>query len=151
MPRRPPITAIDSSPAALEVARGNAADLGVADRIELVQSDLFAALPAAVRFEFVASNPPYVSDSEYAALERDVKNFEPRQALVAGPGGTSVIERLIPQAADRLESGGSLLLEISPMLENAVRQLIAADGRFELDPTIKDLAGHARVIAARRR
>ena len=145
------VTAIDSSPAALEVARGNAADLGVADRIELVQSDLFAALPAAVRFEFVASNPPYVSDSEYAALERDVKNFEPRQALVAGPGGTSVIERLIPQAADRLESGGSLLLEISPMLENAVRQLIAADGRFELDPTIKDLAGHARVIAARRR
>ena len=144
------VTAIDTSPAALEVARGNAADLGVAERIEFVHSDLFAALGAEQRFDFIASNPPYVSDGEYENLDRDVKNFEPRLALIAGPQGTSVIERLIPQAADRLESGGSLLLEISPMLEDKVRRLIAADSRFALDATIKDLAGHARVIAARR-
>ncbi len=145
------VTAIDSSPAALEVARGNAADLQVAERIEFVLGDLLAGLPAAARFDLIASNPPYVSDSEYAALDRDVKNFEPRLALVAGPQGTDVIERLVPQAAERLEAGGSLLLEISPMLEDSVRKLIAADGRFDLEPTIKDLAGHARVIAARRR
>ncbi len=144
------ITAIDSSPAALEVARGNAADLGVAERLDFVQSDLFAAVPAELRFDFVASNPPYVSDSEYESLDRDVKQFEPRLALIAGPQGTSVIERLVPQAADRLEAGGSLLLEISPMLEDTVRRLIAADGRFAVEATIKDLAGHARVIAARR-
>jgi release factor glutamine methyltransferase len=144
------ITAIDISPPALEVARGNAADLGVAERIDFVEGDLLAALVPNLRFNFIASNPPYVSDSEYENLDRDVKNFEPRLALIAGPQGTSVIERLIPQAADRLETGGSLLLEISPMLEDTVRRLIAADGRFALDATIKDLAGHARVIAARR-
>jgi release factor glutamine methyltransferase len=144
------ITAIDISPAALDVARGNAAELGFAERIEFVQGDLLAGLPAEQRFDFIASNPPYVSESEYEGLDRDVKNFEPRLALIAGPQGTSVIERLIPQAADRLESGGSLLLEISPMLEDSVRRLIAADGRFALEATIKDLAGHARVIPAKR-
>jgi release factor glutamine methyltransferase len=144
------ITAVDCSLAALDVARGNAADLGVAERIEFVQGDLLGTLAPELRFNFIVSNPPYVSDSEYEALDRDVKNFEPRLALIAGPLGTSVIERLIPQAAERLESGGSLLLEISPMLEDKVRRLIAADGRFALEATIKDLAGQARVIAARR-
>ncbi len=144
------ITAIDISPAALEVARGNARDLGVAERIEFIEGDLLTSLPADRRFHFIASNPPYVSDSEYQALDRDVKNFEPQMALVAGPQGTSVIERLVPQAACHLQVGGSLLLEISPMLEDTVRGLIVADGRFALAPTVKDLAGHARVIAARR-
>jgi release factor glutamine methyltransferase len=144
------VTAIDISPAALAVARSNAAELGVAEQIEFVESDLFAAVPADRRFAFVVSNPPYVTESEYQALDRDVKNFEPRLALVAGPSGTSVIERLILQAAERITAGGSLLMEISPMLENEVRRLVASDGRFTLDATIKDLAGHARVVAARR-
>lgn len=144
------LTAIDISPAALGVAKGNAAELGVADRIEFVASDLLAALPADRKFDFIVSNPPYISDAELEQLPRDVKDFEPRLALAAGPRGMGVIERLVPQAAERLNPGGYLLLEISPMLNQQVRELIQADGRFELAPPIKDLAGLARVVQARR-
>jgi release factor glutamine methyltransferase len=145
------VTAIDKSTAALAVARANAAQHGVADRIEFLESDLLAALPADAKFEFVASNPPYVTEAEFAELARDVRDFEPRQALVSGPRGTEIIERLIAQAAEHLNSGGHLLTEISPMIEADVRRLVEADTRFELAPTIKDLAGHARVVQARRR
>jgi len=143
------VTAIDLSPDALAVARENAADAGVTDRITFVESDLFASVPPGERYAFIASNPPYVSDSELAALARDVQKYEPRLALAAGPTGTAVIERLIPQAAERLNPGGWLLLEISPMLEQRVANLVEADGRFERPATIKDLAQLPRVICAR--
>jgi release factor glutamine methyltransferase len=143
------ITAIDISPAALTVARENAASLKMAERIEFVEGDLLAGLPTDQRFDLVVSNPPYVTQAEYDALEPDVKKFEPLGALVAGPRGTEVIERLIPQALERLAPGGILLIEISPMLEQPVRALFEADGSWHLEPTMKDLAGHARVIVAR--
>jgi release factor glutamine methyltransferase len=142
------ITAVDLSPAALEVARRNAAKHGVADRIEFIESDLFAKLAADRRFHFIVSNPPYVSESEFSALAPDVRDHEPRLALVAGPTGTSVIERLIPAAAERLHPGGRLMIELSPMIEPAVRQLIEKDGRFLPPTTIKDLAQHARIVSA---
>jgi release factor glutamine methyltransferase len=142
------VTAIDLSPQALAVARASAEDLKVGERIEWIESDLFAAVPAERRFDFVVSNPPYVSESEYETLARDVKDFEPRGALVAGPKGTEVIERLIFQAHGRLAASGALLIEISPMIEQSVRELLAAGGRWLVEPTIKDLAGHARLIVA---
>jgi len=145
------VTAIDVSTAALAVAKDNAARLAVADRVRFIESDLFSALPAESTFDFIASNPPYVSTDEIANLPREVRAYEPELALVAGPTGTSVIERLIPQAAERLRSGGSLLLEISPMLQQRVEALIAADARWEPGPTAKDLAALARVVQARRR
>lgn len=145
------VTAVDISPAALAVARKNAADLGVAEKIEFVESDLFAAVPANVTFHLVVSNPPYISEAEMDNLARDVRDYEPRLALAAGPTGMAVIERLVQQAADRLASGGMLMMEISPMIETRVREFTAADGRFELVPTVKDLAGQARVIVARRK
>jgi len=83
-----------------------------------------------------------------ANLAADVRDYEPHGALEAGPHGTEVIARLIPQAAERLTAGGKLLMEISPQLERPVRALVEADGRLELGPTIKDLAGQARVIQA---
>jgi release factor glutamine methyltransferase len=145
------VTAIDRSASALAVARANAIDHGVEQRIEFVESDLFAALPTDKRFEFVISNPPYVSSGELATLAAEVRNFEPRAALEAGPRGTEVIERLLPQAADRLAPGGWLLVEISPMIEAEVRRLFASDPKWETHPTVKDLAGHPRVVQARRR
>jgi release factor glutamine methyltransferase len=145
------VTAIDNSPAALELAKANAADHGVAERIELVRSDLFAAVPAGRTFDFVVSNPPYVSAAEMERLPPEVKNFEPRESLLAGPQGTEVIARLLPQAAERLEPGGHLLLEISPMIHDAVRALVAGQPRLELGPTVKDLARLPRVVTARRR
>jgi release factor glutamine methyltransferase len=144
------VTAIDISTAALAIARENAAAHHVAERIEFALGDLLAPIPAEPRFLVVASNPPYVSESEYAALAPSVKDHEPRQALVAGPTGAEVIERLIPQAAERLLPGGWLILEISPMIAIRLVDLIAADGRFEPATTVKDLAGLARVIKVRK-
>ncbi len=142
------LTAIDRSDEALAVARENAAAHGVQDRIEFVRSDLFSALPADRRFHLVVSNPPYVSQSEFAALPPDVRKYEPRDALVAGPRGTEVIEALLPQVAARLLPGGHLLLEISPMIHDAVRSLVSADARLQLGPTLNDLARLPRVVQA---
>jgi release factor glutamine methyltransferase len=145
------ITAIDVSSKALAIAKDNAERLGVAARIEFVQSDLFEAVSPERRFAVIASNPPYVSTDEWADLPREVKAYEPEVALAAGPAGTTVIERLVPQAVERLVGGGSLLLEISPMLQQRVEALLAAEDQLELGPTIKDLAALARVVQARRK
>jgi release factor glutamine methyltransferase len=144
------VVAIDISPAALEVAKHNAAAHHVADRVEFLQGDLLAWLPAHPRFAVIASNPPYISESELPSLDRSVRDHEPRQALIAGPTGTEVIERLIPQSAERLLPGGWLIIEVSPMIADRVVQLFAADGRFEPSTITKDLAGLARVVKARR-
>jgi release factor glutamine methyltransferase len=144
------ITAVDISPAALKIAAENAEKHGVADRIELIESDLFAAVPAEKKFDFIVSNPPYISTAEMEKLSKDVKNFEPHLALHAGPKGTEIIESLIPQAAERLNPGGYLLIEISPMIDGPMRKLFDAHKGFELFPTIKDLARQPRVIQARK-
>jgi release factor glutamine methyltransferase len=145
------VTAIDISPAALRLARANAADHGVQGQIEFVESDLFTAVAPGRRFDFVVSNPPYVATAELAGLALEVRQFEPHQALVAGPQGTEVIEALIPQAAERLNPGGHLLMEVSPMIHDAVRSLLAADNRFQPGPTVKDLARLPRVVQAAKR
>ena len=75
--------------------------------------------------------------------------FRPRQALEAGPAGTEVIERLIPQAVERLEPGGWLLLEVSPMIEPQVVRMIVSRTELKSLPTRKDSAGLARVVMAK--
>lgn len=145
------VVAIDSSPAALKVAAENVRRHGVAERVELLEGDLLAVLPAEPTLDAVVSNPPYISTAEMQQLPRDVRQFEPRAALEAGPQGTEVIARLVPAAAPRLKPGGALLLEISPMIDNLVGQILAADGRYDVLPTRKDLAGLARVARAVRK
>ena len=145
------VTAIDKSAAALAVARENAAAHGVAERIEFLEGDLLTMLPSEPVFDVVTSNPPYVTEGEYAALPREVKEHEPRLALVGGASGTEVIERLIPQAAERLIPGGLLAMEISPMIAPRVVELIAADGRYEPATIGKDLAQQARIVSAIRK
>lgn len=144
------LLALDLSPKALEIATANATDHAVGNRIEFMKSDLFAAVPAERTFDFIVANPPYVAEREFAGLSRDVRDYEPRGALVAGPLGTETIARLIEQAAGRLKPGGWLLTEISPQIEAPVRELLARDERYELAPTVKDLAGLARVIQAQK-
>jgi release factor glutamine methyltransferase len=143
------ITAVDSSAAALAVARQNATAHNVADRIEFVESDLLAAVQSEQKFNIIASNPPYVSQPEFATLPPSVRNFEPPAALLAGPRGTEVIERLVPQAAQHLQPGGWLLIEVSPMIEPDVREIIIRHNGYELAPTLKDSAGHPRIVQAK--
>ena len=142
------ITATDLSAAALEVARANAAAHGVAGRIEFCESDLLASAPAGRRFAFIVSNPPYVKTTEWETLPAEIKNFEPREALLAGERGTEVIESLVGEAAQRLNAGGHLLLEIGPGVHNAARVILEANDQWEVGPTIKDLARHPRVLQA---
>ncbi len=145
------VTAIDISPVVLEVAKRNAAKHGVAERIDFVKSDLFAALPSEVKFDLVLSNPPYVATSELAGLALDVRDHEPHLALDGGKSGIEVIERLIPQAVERLNAGGWLLMEVGAENAERVEQLVKGNPAFELAETIKDIANLPRVVQAKRR
>jgi len=142
------ITATDLSPEALQVARGNAARHGVAERIEFVEADL---LPESGAWDIVVSNPPYVREDEFDQLPPDVRLYEPRAALVAGPQGVEVIDRLAAAAADRLVAGGWLVVEMGPAVAAAAEQAVVRHPQLELQPTLKDLAGLPRILQARRR
>ena len=142
--------ATDISPVALEVARGNAARHGVAERIAFVGCDLIADPAAAGPFDLIVSNPPYVREDEFAALPADVRLHEPRTALVAGPTGVEIVERLVAQAASALVSGGWLLVEIGPNVAAAAEAIVAAAPGLVPGPTLRDLAGLPRVVQAQR-
>ena len=85
-----------------------------------------------------------------ATLATDVRRFEPALALDGGERGTSVIERLLPQAAERLRPGGWLLVEIGPAIAAAVEKLIDGTPGLQLQTTLKDIANLPRVVQARR-
>lgn len=141
------VLAIDNSPAALAVAARNIQQHQLEEQIELVEGDLLAGIDR--QLDIIVSNPPYVSEAEYEQLDRDVREFEPRQALLAGPSGMEVYQQLVPQAAERLSPGGWLLLETSPMLAEQLQLLLAEQGEFEDLQVTRDLANLPRVVAGR--
>jgi release factor glutamine methyltransferase len=147
---RATFVATDTSAAALEVARGNAARHGVAERIEFRECDLLSGPGCEGPWDLIVSNPPYVREDEYAGLPRDVRDFEPRGALVAGPRGVEVIERLVSTAAERLAPGGWLLIEAGPAVAADVEAILAAAPGLTRGQTLKDLAGLPRLFQARR-
>ena len=117
--------AIDKSPAALEIAKLNAAKQSVADRAVFVVSDCFDSLDRnKYQFDLVVSNPPYVSAAALAGLQREVRDHEPAVALSPGPDGLSVIRRLLTEAPAYLKPNGHLLMEIGFDQGDAVRGLI---------------------------
>lgn len=144
------ITAVDLSAEALDVARQNAQAHHVADRIRFLCGDLFAPLGADESFDFIASNPPYVPDSEMDTLPDDVRLHEPHLALRAGQRGLDVIERLIAGASDHLAPGGLLLIEVSPEQSPEVVARLEAEGNLDAVRVSKDTAGQPRVVLARR-
>ncbi len=143
------VTAIDCSSAALAVARRNAEKHGIAaEQITWIEGDLLADCDPECSFEMIVSNPPYVSEAEYEQLDKTVRDYEPKQALVAGPTGMEIISRLIAQAQQRLNSGGYFIFEFSPMLADHLQQQLG-DG-WEAPQVTNDLAGHARVVTIRK-
>ena len=139
------IHATDNSPEALEVARANAARLDLDSRIEFHLADLLGTVPPA-SFDFVVSNPPYVGEAEEDSVQLEVRKFEPRDAVFAGPTGVEVIERLIPRARAALRPGGWLVFEISGTIADRVRGLLSGWDEVEIR---NDLQGIARVAIAR--
>jgi release factor glutamine methyltransferase len=140
------IHAIDISPAALEVAQANAARLELTSRVAFHRADLLEGFPPA-SFDFVVSNPPYVGESEEDSVQMEVRKFEPRNAVFAGPTGLEVIDRLIPQALTVLRPSGRLVFEISGTIANRVRHLLSDWNEVEIR---NDLQGIARVATARK-
>jgi release factor glutamine methyltransferase len=136
------LTAVDLSPAALEVARRNAQRHGVLERVAFLQSNLLAEVDGA-DFDVVVSNPPYIAEGE--ALEPQVSNYEPHPALYAGPTGLEVYERLIPEARKVLKPGGWLLLEIGFGQQPAVEALLRG---WRSVSVVHDLQGIPRVVQA---
>jgi release factor glutamine methyltransferase len=140
------IEATDNSAAALEVALANAARHQLQARIQFHQADLLQGLEPAT-FDFVVSNPPYVGESEEDQVQLEVRKFEPRRAVFAGPTGLEVIARLIPQARATLKPGGWLVMEISGTIAEGVRTAFTGWTKVQITA---DLQGIPRVAAARR-
>lgn len=116
--------ALDVSPAALRVAARNAARHGVAERLALLHSDCFAALDPGARFHAVLSNPPYIDERDVPALQREVREHEPRQALTPGGDGLAVIRRLLAESPRFLHPGGHLAFEMGHDQHGRVRGLV---------------------------
>lgn len=145
------LTALDASAPALAQAARNAAHHDLEARITFVNAS-FQDLPIPPDgFDCIVANPPYVSEAEFADLSREVADFEPKAALVPGPTGLEAFPAVIAAARCALKPGGSLLMEIGWKQAEAVRAMLEApDMPFEAVAVRKDLAGHDRVVSARR-
>ena len=143
------VTACDLSSEALAVAKRNVDLHQMGDRINLVQSDLLDGIPE-LQFDIILSNPPYVGEDEVDTLDESVRQYEPAIALFSGGQGTDMIQRLLDDAQLRLKPGGMLIFETSPIImENCLERLKSAVG-LERVKTVKDLAGHPRLVVARK-
>jgi release factor glutamine methyltransferase len=142
------VTATEISENALDLAKRNAKRLGFEDRVRFLQGDLLAPV-ADEQFDIVVSNPPYVPEGDRAALDVEVRDYEPARALFAGEDGLAVYRRLIPAAYGALAPGGFVLLEIGYGQELPVAALLAASRFTEIEFT-PDLQGIPRVASARR-
>jgi release factor glutamine methyltransferase len=145
------VTAIDISPDALNVARRNASRHNVTGRITFLQGDLFGPLKGGETFDLVVSNPPYIAHPEFASLAPDVRDHEPRVALDGGYDGLAFYRRIAVDVGRFLKPGSRLLMEIGYTQDMAVRELLAAQNDLETLPSLKDMGGHARVVAAKRK
>lgn len=142
------VIATDVSSDAADVARLNAERLGVG--IEVMVGDLFEALPADIRggVDLIVSNPPYVTEGEWESLPVDVQ-AEPRLALVAGPAGTEVLDRIAATAPTWLTPGGLLAVEMGETQGAAVTRAFEAAGLVDVDVRI-DLTGRDRFVLGRK-
>jgi release factor glutamine methyltransferase len=137
------LIATDTSAVALEVARANAERLGLAGRVELVETML---PPSPGELDLIVANLPYVGEGEWGSLEPEVTEWEPREALLAGPDGLDVLRAAIPAAASLAPV---LALEVGAGQAPAVSELLMAAG-FATVETRPDLAGIPRVVWGQR-
>jgi release factor glutamine methyltransferase len=143
------VVAIDAQADALAAARENHVFAAPDAPLEFLHGDLLAPVRGEA-FDVVVSNPPYVGEEERASLDPEVRDWEPATALFAGVGGLDVIRRLVPQAAEALNPGGLLAMEIGAAQGGAVRQIIEGTNAFGAPRVRPDLAGRDRVVLAER-
>jgi release factor glutamine methyltransferase len=142
--------ALDLSAPALAVARQNARRHGVAERLVFIQCDLLAALKPRPAFALLVANLPYVSRREWEQLPKDIKDYEPPQALLGGEDGLELIRELTRQAHQYLRPSGCLTLEVGAGQAEKVLKLLQQTGAYESLETLADYQGIPRVVRARR-
>jgi release factor glutamine methyltransferase len=137
---------VDLSDEALDVARENAHLHGLDDRVAFVRSDWLASLSG--RFDLIVSNPPYVSQAEFASLSPEVRHWEPTMALTPGGDGLDAYRIIVAGIARHLSPGGRLIFEIGPSQADAVLGMLSNAGFSGLEVR-KDLDGRDRMLLAR--
>ncbi|HSA62284.1 MAG TPA: peptide chain release factor N(5)-glutamine methyltransferase [Nitrospiraceae bacterium] len=147
------IVALDRSPEALAVAKLNAERHAVGDKIEWVEGDLLLPLRArgmAGEVDVLVSNPPYIAEADWPGLQPEVRDYEPRLALVGGPRGTELPERLLRDAREFLAPGKLLVMEIGQDQAATLRRTAEQIGGYAALQVVEDAAGIDRVVIAQR-
>jgi len=142
---------LDRAGRALAVARDNARRHAVLDRVHFLQADLLTGLKPTAAFTLLVANLPYVPRAEWEGLPREIKAFEPPEALLGGEDGLDLIRPLVRQAHQYVKAGGWLLLEVGDQQAPQVAALVEETGAYSRIETSKDFSGMARVVRARRR
>ena len=145
------VLAVEISHPAAKIARQNAAKLNLATRVTVLEGDLFAALtsPEDRRpVDFIVAKPPYIATQKIEKLDRVVRDFEPRAALDGGPDGLAIHRRILAGAAERLNPGGHVLLEIAFDQGKSALELPPQYPGLTNPRLLKDYAGHDRVLMA---
>lgn len=143
------VTGVDMSGDALGLARENAGACGLAERVTLLESNWFSALPKGESFDIIVGNPPYLSETETAESALEVRGFEPLSALTADEAGLADLRRIIAEAPAYLANGGLLALETGIAHHAALLELLNAAG-FVGGESRRDLTGRDRFVMARR-
>lgn len=141
------VTAVDQSEEALALARENAVTCGLDARVNFIRSDWFAQVPAGATFQLIVANPPYLTDEETAATPPEVKDFEPRSALSAGPDGTADLTQIIRESRTRLSPGGLLACETGIEQHPELAALASAQ-KYARVESLRDLTGRDRYLLA---
>ena len=143
----------DISRKALDVARLNASDYHLSNRIKFLQGNLFEPVKAGPfgkgRFDIIVSNPPYIRSEEIKSLQREIVEFEPLIALDGGCDGLDFYRDIVAEAPKHLRKNGHLKLELGYDQGDGLRRIISCDARYEEPEIIRDLAGHDRVVKVR--
>jgi release factor glutamine methyltransferase len=143
--------ALDLAAAALAVARDNARRHGVEECIEFLRADLLNPFKPGPHFNLVVANLPYVSRADWEKLPKDIKDYEPQEALLAGEDGLALIRPLAQQAHRYLRDGGWLALEVGEGQAKPVLELLQETGAYDRLEALPDYQGIPRVVRARRR
>lgn len=136
--------ATDIAAGALEMARKNAARHEVSNRLELVSSNWFDAIPAQNQFDLILSNPPYIAEQEKALMNKEALDYDPALALFAEDEGMAAYHQILAGAKMRLRQGGKLLFEIGFRQAELMEKSAIAAGAQQVT-FFKDLSGHNRV------
>jgi release factor glutamine methyltransferase len=146
--------ATDCSAEALRVARRNAERHAVAGQVTFLEGDMLKPLRAcglSGRVDIAVSNPPYIAEREWEALQPEVRLFEPRIALAGGEDGLAVYRRLVQEAVDCLSADGWLIMEVGQGQAESVRMLLDATKQYGTVDVRPDQAGIDRVVCAQRK